>query len=256
MAKIYVASSWRNKNQPIVVNTLRIAGHEVYDFRNPTDGDKGFHWSEIDEYWEKWTPEQYRENLKHPVAEKGFKSDMDAMKWAEVFVGVMPFGRSASLEMGWAVGHGKTTILLLSDGEPELMVKMLDYICCTTPELINAVNNLKTGPAIDPVVVAFEKTMQYKLNKNKFKECEIMNPDGRGRKWDNCEVEWLFNRMVEETEELLESIELPASAVEIRNECADVGNFAMMIYDKFLSADACSDARLGGANERNRAVAR
>ncbi len=33
--KLYVASSWRNKEQPVVVEMLRQAGHEVYDFRAP-----------------------------------------------------------------------------------------------------------------------------------------------------------------------------------------------------------------------------
>lgn len=35
MAKIYVASSWRNPFQQEVVNILRDLGHEVYDFKNP-----------------------------------------------------------------------------------------------------------------------------------------------------------------------------------------------------------------------------
>ena len=35
MAKIYVASSWRNVYYPEVVTRLREAGHEVYNFRNP-----------------------------------------------------------------------------------------------------------------------------------------------------------------------------------------------------------------------------
>ena len=34
MARIYVASSWRDPYQPEVVAALREAGHEVYDFRN------------------------------------------------------------------------------------------------------------------------------------------------------------------------------------------------------------------------------
>ena len=33
--KIYVASSWRNGYYPDVVDKLREAGHDVYDFRNP-----------------------------------------------------------------------------------------------------------------------------------------------------------------------------------------------------------------------------
>jgi len=46
MARIYVASSWRNPYQPEVVAALRKAGHEVYDFRNPEDNPGGFHWAD------------------------------------------------------------------------------------------------------------------------------------------------------------------------------------------------------------------
>ena len=57
MAKIYVASSWRNPYFPEVVEALRAAGHEVYDFRNPPHGGAGFHWTDIDEnapgFWAK-----------------------------------------------------------------------------------------------------------------------------------------------------------------------------------------------------------
>lgn len=34
--RIYVASSWRCVEQPRIVALLRGAGHEVYDFRNPS----------------------------------------------------------------------------------------------------------------------------------------------------------------------------------------------------------------------------
>lgn len=49
--KIYVASSWRNIYQQDIVLFFRNEGHEVYDFKNPSEGDNGFHWSEIDEGW-------------------------------------------------------------------------------------------------------------------------------------------------------------------------------------------------------------
>jgi hypothetical protein len=122
--KIYVASSWRNKTQPEVVWKLRDVGHEVYDFRAPKPGDNGFHWSEIDPFWHDWKPIAFKEALSHPVAEAGFKSDFDAMQWAEACVLVMPCGRSAHLEAGWFVGAGKPCLILLSDGEPELMYKL------------------------------------------------------------------------------------------------------------------------------------
>ena len=141
--KIYVASSWRNQTQPEVVEELRAAGHDVYDFRRPEVYNKGFHWSDIDPKWQSWTPEEYKLCLNHSIAVDGFNSDFKAMKWADVFVGVQPFGISASLEMGWAAGQGKTTILLLAKGEPELMVKMFDHICCSLKEVIEALKGEK-----------------------------------------------------------------------------------------------------------------
>lgn len=134
--RIYVASSWRNSLQPRAVSILRESGHEVYDFRNPQEGNKGFAWEAIDPDWKQWTPEEYRRNLSDPIAEEGFKFDFDAMRWADTFVLVMPCGRSAHLELGWAVGAGKKTLILLSDDEPELMYKLIDRICIDFTELV------------------------------------------------------------------------------------------------------------------------
>lgn len=109
---VYVASSWRNVWQPAVVRLLRSHGYEVYDFKNPRPSDHGFHWSEIDEDWKDWSPEQYRKALKHPVAEAGFKSDMDALRACGAAILVLPCGNSAHLELGWAAGNGKRTAIL------------------------------------------------------------------------------------------------------------------------------------------------
>ena len=132
--KVYVASSWRNSNQPVVVGVLRDAGHEVYDFRE----DGGFHWSDIDPQWQSWSPAEFRENLDHPIASAGFECDFEAMCWADAFVPVMPCGRSAHLELGWACGAGKRTVILLSDGEPELMCKLADHVCVDLEEVKRA----------------------------------------------------------------------------------------------------------------------
>jgi hypothetical protein len=122
--KIYVASSWRNEHLHAgVVQVLRADGHEVYDFRNPRPGDRGFSWAEIDLNWKQWTVEQYREALKHPIAQAGFKSDKEAMDWADACVLVLPCGRSAHLELGYFAGKGKPCAVLACESvEPELMV--------------------------------------------------------------------------------------------------------------------------------------
>lgn len=135
--KIYVASSWRNEYQGAVVDGLRAAGHFVYDFKNPKEGAYGFSWSDIDANWMSWTAAEYREALRHPKAQSGFISDFTAMQWADTFVLVLPCGRTAHLEMGWAVGAGKETIILTRDGEePELMAKMCNYICLSLDEVL------------------------------------------------------------------------------------------------------------------------
>ena len=130
MAKIYVASSWRNIEQPGVVSMLRADGHDVYDFRNPPHGRGGFAWADIDKDWQSWSAKEYRAALQTEIAESGYRSDMDAMEWADACVLVLPCGRSAHLEAGWFAGQGKPVFVLTKDGEePELMAKMCTDIC-------------------------------------------------------------------------------------------------------------------------------
>jgi len=120
--RIYVASSWRNWLQPSVVGGLREAGHEVYDFRHPAHGDNGFSWRQILPDPPPWDGAKLREILAHPVAARGFGLDFEAMVWANEFCLVLPCGRSAHLEAGWAIGQGKrTSILITEPTEPELM---------------------------------------------------------------------------------------------------------------------------------------
>ena len=117
--KIYAATSWRNTHHDRIVALLRAAGHRVYDFRHPSvDGpigapEEGFSWREIDPNWQKWTPEQYREAMKHPIAQQGYRSDNQAMRWADACVLTLPCGRSAHLEAGWMMGQSKPTAIYL-----------------------------------------------------------------------------------------------------------------------------------------------
>lgn len=136
--RVYVASSWRNERQPVIVARLRKAGHLVYDFRNPADGDHGFHWSDIDPEWKSWGARAFRKGLQHVVAVDGFGKDMAALRWAEVCVLVLPCGRSAHLEAGFAVGNGARTFVLLDEApEPELMYRMMT-VCLDIEEVVDA----------------------------------------------------------------------------------------------------------------------
>jgi hypothetical protein len=142
---VYVASSWRNQVHPLVVEALRSAGVNCYDFKNPPEG-AGFSWREVKPGggrgiaakgadWE--TAEDYLAMVHHPRATEGFHADFDAMAKADTFVLVLPCGKSAHLELGWAVGAGKLTAILLEDPvEPELMYRMVDYMTADIDDIV------------------------------------------------------------------------------------------------------------------------
>jgi hypothetical protein len=137
--KIYVASSWRNPFHQGFVDSLREAGHDVYNFKNPPGNKEAFHWKEVDPNWRDWNAVQLRAALSSPEAEAGYQADIDALNWCEACVLLLPAGNSSHLELGWASGRGKRTIVLLSgQDEPELMYKMATHICSTFLEVLEA----------------------------------------------------------------------------------------------------------------------
>lgn len=138
--RIYVASSWRNLLQPAIVLALRGIGHEVYDFRRPSDygkpapdGARGFSWAEIDPAWETWTPDQYRKALEHPIARAGYANDIAALRECDAVVLVLPSGRSASWEFGYAMARDKPGVVVQFEKfEPELMYSGAAFVTSMT----------------------------------------------------------------------------------------------------------------------------
>jgi nucleoside 2-deoxyribosyltransferase len=137
MAKIYLASSWRNPLQQAVVHLLRIHGHEVYDFKNPSPENKGFSWSEVDPNWKEWDYDQYIKALDHPRSIEGFNLDFAGMEWADICILLLPCGKSAHTEAGWFSGKGKKVYAILyDDSEAELMYKIFDGLFATPTDLV------------------------------------------------------------------------------------------------------------------------
>lgn len=126
--KIYLASSWRNVYQPHFVTLLLDAGHKVYDFRNPSPGKSGFAWRETHHVpHEQWTVEEYLQALQTERAAEGFSFDFEALKWCDVCVLLLPCGKSAHLELGFAAGAGKHSIVMITEySDAELM-----YLLCS-----------------------------------------------------------------------------------------------------------------------------
>lgn len=135
---VYVASSWRNTIYPAVIEVIKAAGIDHYDFRNPPEG-AGFGWEQIGAtpFSRSESKQSYLEMIEHPRAIEGFAADFNAMQKADTFVLVLPCGKSAHLELGWAVGAGKRTAILLEDPvEPELMYRMVDHLAPSVFDLL------------------------------------------------------------------------------------------------------------------------
>ncbi len=128
--KVYVASSWKNEFQDIVVEAIIAMGHSAYDFKHPPSS-TGFSWQEVSN-----APigslsfEEWKELLRPPRSEQGFNVDMNALRQCDACLLVLPCGRSAHLELGWACAAGKRTAVLVPPEhptEPDLMVKMTTH---------------------------------------------------------------------------------------------------------------------------------
>ena len=134
---IYVASSWRNHYQPDVVEALRAHGHDVYNFRNPVPGDSGFSWSQITDKPRPWPASVLTTVLGHPIAKDGFNKDADALIECDACLLVLPCGRSAHVELGFAAGLRKyTAVLMLGEEEPELMYRLTGPILGSIDEAV------------------------------------------------------------------------------------------------------------------------
>lgn len=137
MVNIYVASSWKNETVDTVIANLRELGHTVYDFKE----DNGFHWSDIDPAYLDWTPREFTKVLAEDAyCDMGFNTDMAALDNCDICLLVLPSGRSSHLELGYAIGKGKGSIILLDEMfEPELM-----YCMCNAVAPDSKLETLKT----------------------------------------------------------------------------------------------------------------
>ena len=158
--RIYVASSWRNFLHAGIVVALRRCGHDVYDFKHPAPGNTGFRWTDVDPTLPQtkdgkaapWTAEQTRKALAHPVAIQGYEYDMAALRGCEAVVLVLPAGRSACWEFGYAMGQGKRGyVVQFEEQEPELMFREAQ-ILGDMNDLFDAFGEpVERGPFVEPL---------------------------------------------------------------------------------------------------------
>ena len=132
---IYLIGSLRNPQIPEIANTLRSAGHDVFD-----DWFSAGH--EADDKWrdyEKVRGRSYIEALKGLSAEHVFQFDLKHLQRADTAVLVYPAGKSAHLELGWALGQGKRGFILLDNPDRwDVMLKFATGVCGNIVDLMKA----------------------------------------------------------------------------------------------------------------------
>ena len=153
--KLYIASSWRlEKGLLQLAKSLRSHHHEVDCFCDPSSGRYVFHWSEFsgpgvtkeeaERLRFKYDAKSFIDD--HRV-QRAFDEDKAWLDWAEGVVLVVPSGRSAHLEAGYAVGQGKPIWVwgLFPKGEFDVMYRFADglFRAEDLPEMLKAIAALE-----------------------------------------------------------------------------------------------------------------
>ena len=128
MAKIYVASSWRNTNHQRLISQLRDFGHKVYDFTKPNGEEMPSVWDGIHLNNDRCSSTEYAEAISNPEVIKRYNEHYKAMTAADTCILLLPCGNSAHAEAGFMSGMSKRVFVFSYDNElkPELMYRLFD----------------------------------------------------------------------------------------------------------------------------------
>ena len=136
--KIYLIGSLRNPKIPVIGNRLRQEGYDVFDdwFAGGEHADD--EWRD----YEQSRGRSYQEALDGFAAEHTFNFDMEHLGASDIGILVAPAGRSGHLELGWMIGKGKPSYVLLDaafgDGRWDVMYKLADGVYTSVDLLIQA----------------------------------------------------------------------------------------------------------------------
>lgn len=143
MAKIYLASSW--KNEAIVkriAEQLRGLEHEVDAFCDQSNGRFVFSFDQLPNV-EKMDAKVV---LNEEIVQKAFHEDKKWLDWADGCLLILPSGKSAHLEAGYAKGQGKF-LIIYQDGFPtgdfDVMYGFADLVTDNMDEIIEFLANQK-----------------------------------------------------------------------------------------------------------------
>jgi len=132
---IYLIGALKNQRIPDVGNLLRAANYDVMD-EWFTPGEFA------DSNWQEYSRRRgltFVEALRGRAATNIFLFDRSYLDISDIVVLVMPAGKSAMLELGYAKGRGKKTVIFLDGADPDrydIMPNFADAVCLNEEELL------------------------------------------------------------------------------------------------------------------------
>ena len=130
--KIYIASSWKNVDRVrMLAELLRSKGHQVFDFtdiNNRPEGTESFVFHASEWMGKPLKKIDWIEFLKCDATARACKADKSGLDWSDTLILLLPSGRSAHIEAGYAKASGKTVLVYgdLPLGEFDAMYLLFD----------------------------------------------------------------------------------------------------------------------------------
>ena len=133
MAKIYLASSWKNAETVMAArDLLKERGHSVDCFCDESNGRTSFNWSQLGDIND-LNEKDARDMLRESRVREAFEEDKKWLDWADTVILLLPCGKSAHLEAGYGKGQGKRLYIVggFEKGDFDVMYgfadRMYDY---------------------------------------------------------------------------------------------------------------------------------
>lgn len=132
---VYLAGALKNPRIPEIGNVLRAAGLDVMDEWITPGEHADTNW----QAYEKLRGRSYKEALRGRAATNVFLFDRSYIDHCDILVLVLPAGKSGMLELGYAKGRGKRTVLFLDGQDPDrfdVMPSIADEVVHTVQKLV------------------------------------------------------------------------------------------------------------------------
>lgn len=134
--RIYLASSWKNADKVKYIKGLLVSnGFEVDAFCDPSTDRFVFGFDLLPDI----SNMNAQTVLKEPIVQKAYKEDKRWLDWAGTVILILPSGKSAHLEAGYAAGAGKRLIIYQEEfpkGEFDVMYGFADLVSSEFQEII------------------------------------------------------------------------------------------------------------------------